>query len=249
MRFLLIILLAPVLFAQQPNALKRTHVRFLPVGDQPPWKERIENGVRIQIPPPPGAVPPNEVTISVSGAKSETIPLVLGRMSKQLEVGGKIVPIQLFEGDVARGDSWFDARLRPGATALVVLCRDPAVAGATWAKPVSKVVPDDLASFPDRTIRLVNVSRSRIAIRIDQEKAFSLTPGEFKFKTLKSGKRILLIGEIRKEGGTKTLFKNMVPIEQGKRNTVVIYRSDGGKGDGVAKVRMFPERAPAPLKK
>ena len=42
------------------------NLRILPVGESPPYRQEIRDGVRYELPPPPGSVPPMEVSFVAS---------------------------------------------------------------------------------------------------------------------------------------------------------------------------------------
>ncbi len=249
MRSLLLFLFTPLLLAQEPKAPESSFVRVLPVGDMPPWKEQIKNGVRVQIPPPPGAVPIEKATIPVNGGKGETLSLVLGKMTKYFELDGELPKVQLFENELMQDNPWVDATNSPGSTALMLLMQDPRQSKPSWNHPISKMIADDLASFPLESLRFVNVSGATIIVRIEKEPAFSLAPGAVVVKGSKPGKHTLLIGTAGAGEKPKRIYKNRITMKPGERTGIFMYRTSSTAADSAPKVRFFPEKPSIPKRK
>ncbi|MDB4639435.1 hypothetical protein OAE58_00090 [Akkermansiaceae bacterium] len=249
MRFYLFLLLVPILLAQQPKAPEPSFVRILPVGDMPPWQEKIQNGVRVQIPPPPGALPIEKATMAISESRGETLSLVLGKMTKYLPLDGSLPSVQLFEDKFMKGDPWVKAANRPGTQSLMLLIRDPRQAKPSWKTPIAKMIPDDLISFPPESLRFANISASKIVVRIDEAPAFTLSPGDIVIKKQQAGKVTLLIGTANEGQRPKRIYKNRLTIKDGERTGIFIYRSDGKAADEAPKIRFFPERPTVPKRK
>ena len=47
--------------AAEPEHKTDRHARFLALGDSPPFRQEIRNGVRYELDPPPDSIPPREV--------------------------------------------------------------------------------------------------------------------------------------------------------------------------------------------
>ena len=74
------------LFADSPR-----QVRFLALGELPPFQQEIRAGVRYELEPPPDSIPPREVMLGFGGEKSEPTPLRLGQLSAPLKAPPELV--------------------------------------------------------------------------------------------------------------------------------------------------------------
>ena len=92
-------------------------LRLLAVGDAPAFSQEIRDGVRHELPPPEGSVPPSRVELSAANSdgeeqkseyelKSEETPglrLKLNQVSRRLKVPEAEVVVRLLDGKEALG--------------------------------------------------------------------------------------------------------------------------------------------------
>ncbi|MEM9237940.1 MAG: hypothetical protein AAGB14_14295, partial [Verrucomicrobiota bacterium] len=65
--FLLLMLPGSLTWAEEGEETKPPprQMRLLTVGERPPFRQEIRDGVRYELPPPPGSLPPVELEVSV----------------------------------------------------------------------------------------------------------------------------------------------------------------------------------------
>ena len=228
------------LFADSPR-----QVRFLALGELPPFQQEIRDNVRYELEPPPGSIPPREVMLGYGGEKSEPTPLRLGQLSAPLKVPAGAGPLVLALRDAAKKDEpWLRLERPQDGDFLVLLWRDPAP--ATWQKARSLVLPDDAVSG---SVRYINVSPAAVGITIGDEKLI-----------LEAGKMFARPVPIAVEqpfevflpdttGELKRLHSGVVQQNPGERTLVLIYLADGLNRRRPLKVTVLREQAPVMLPK
>lgn len=231
--FLLLLLMLPcthVLHAEEEEAkVPPRQMRLLTVGERPPFLQEIRDGVRIELPPPPGSLPPVELEISVpteegKEKKSGELRLRLGSISPPIEVaGGKGQVILRLSGGDEGAKPWCRIVRPESGDFVVVLWRDQEA--GTWEQPAAFVVSTDL---PPGKATLVNVAPGPVAVVYDAER-IGLAPGRPSLRDLVPGKPIGLQVGLQQGGQFKRLVSRS--LEQGGRehSLVVFYRADGVK--------------------
>lgn len=71
------------------------HVRFLAVGDMPPFRQEIRDGVRYELEAEPGTIPPRQIQIPLDEEKTLNTILSLGAFSPQLTVPAGINTLRM----------------------------------------------------------------------------------------------------------------------------------------------------------
>lgn len=215
-------------------------LRFLAVGDAPPFRQEIRNGVRYELDAPPGSLPPRKVELQVEGATGEELSLSLGRPSAKVEVPGMTVSAILSEA----GERWHGIRLPEGGDYLSVLWRSPRE--GDWDKAFSILVPDG-DDFQAGEARFINVSPTPIRVQAEGVEPFELAPGKSKEIQLQklSGNpvRVAYRGE---RGKWRRLWSSTLTQNRGERSTLVTYRADGEKPRNPVKLLSIREKVNPP---
>ena len=103
-------------------------IRFLAVGNSPPFRQEIRDGVRYELPPPPGSIPPRRLRLEreVSDGEMEefgNVTLKLGSVSNSVTFSASgDRPIRLREEGAA--DPWVSIPFPGEGSFLVILRRD-----------------------------------------------------------------------------------------------------------------------------
>ena len=84
---------APATPAKKPTAGQRS-LRLLPLGEPPPFRQDVRDGVRYELEPDPGSVPPRQVVLG-EGDTITTIRLNLGRASEPIKLPVGTAPATL----------------------------------------------------------------------------------------------------------------------------------------------------------
>lgn len=241
--------IAGPLAAQEKPARPDRLLRILPVGEMPPYREKIVNGVRQEQPPLPGTVPPREVTAVLGGKQDgSAIRLYLDRMSASIPV--RPGAMLLHESSAAGPNAKPWAKLTVPSRASHALSIFWSDRKEKWQKARSLTLQDDVASFPAGSVRFVNVSPLSALIEFRGKKV-TLMPG--KLYSLRAGvlsQEGLIVRMKDTRGRVRPIFQAAVTQRRPERSTVVIYRADGEKPRRNGKVRVLtePAKLPAPPK-
>lgn len=256
MRFLVISLLclwsALSVSAQEEAPPPRT-LRLLAVGDSPPFRQEIRDGVRHELPPPEGSVPPNRVVISVldtegaekSGEYEVNNPeepglrLRLNGVSNRMTVPGSELAVRMQVGE----STWHSFKLPEGGDYLAIIWRDPEV--KNWSKARSILVKDGGSAFKAGDFRFINVGPVDVGFVIGDGEQFTVSRGKTVVKPLGVSQGTPTKALYRDRGGWKRLWSSALVQNRGERSTVVVYFADGEKPRRPLKLVALRERAVA----
>lgn len=201
-------------------------VRFFPVGDMPPYRQEIRDGVAYELEPPAGSIPPREVVLGSGKTSKLSAPLSLGRISVPLKVPqgrGELVLRRKAAGDDAA--PWISVDRPESGDFLLLLWRDPEK--GSWEVPRSLILPDSAEAAPAGSVRVVNVSPITIAIVFEGEK-IALPAGKTWQREVPTGKEAAFqIGAVDAAGNLRRIHAGSVFQNPGERTLVVVYRADG----------------------
>ena len=244
---------APLVDAQAKAVETRT-LRLLAVGDAPPFRQEIRDGIRYELPPPEGSVPPVRVELSASNGEGEEqeseyeandpknpgIGLKLNQISRRLTVPRAELRVRILAGN----SEWHTCRLPEEGNFLLVLWKDPKI--KSWSKARSILVPDGGSRFQSGDLRFINVSPAEVGFTVGEKEQFGLGRGKVLFKSLgfSQGTPTKAFYEDAK-GASKRLWSGALVQKKGERSTVVVYLADGLKPRRPLKLISFRERAVA----
>lgn len=244
--------LAAVAAAQQPAAPADKYdedrlVRFLAVGDLPPFRQEIRNGVAYELDPPPGSVPPRRLTVATGREQTAEAILTMGTASAPVRMAKAARELRAFDG--VPGDSpWLKLAMPeeplPG---LVVLWRAPAgqAGKASWDKPAALWVRDAPAQAGPRSVRVVNVSPFVVAAKFGEE-TMRLAPRAVWWRRHPGGAGVALaVGAATGGDQWTTLYAGAVECGPQERVLVVVYLADGEQARRPAKALVIRERTAA----
>lgn len=220
---------------------KARHARFLAVGDSPPFRQVIRDGVRYELEPPPGSIPPREVLPGFGGGPTKPVPLRLGRISPHVVVPAGEGPLQLWRADDAVADPPWVTMKRPEAgDFLVLLWRKPAA--DTW----NDVAIMTLAETPAGMARIVNLFPLAVNIEWGDENLV-LPAGRSILRPVPRNEPVALRILARDvEGAMRRYYSGTVSAIAGERSLVTIYRADGVAPRRPLKVSVLRERVDTP---
>lgn len=239
-RLLLTLLFVPMAVSAQNQ---RKHVRFLPLGELPPWKEELVEGVRKQIKAPPGALPPKMLSVPNGDDDFQKKDLVLRQPSGLMTFGEKTSGLKIFKGEQPAGAPWLSSPMPSSVFSLGVLFRDNA--DMTWNSPKMLMLADDSQAFPAGNIRFVNVSDLKAIVKVGK-KSEIVPPGKTLIKPLKEGVNPVLAGYYDKNGAVVMIFQNSIRLLQNQRVQAFFYKGQGLKPRTAVKFMSFPEPLPRP---
>ncbi|MGD9418967.1 MAG: hypothetical protein Q7R22_008495 [Verrucomicrobiota bacterium JB025] len=224
-------------------------LRFMPVGEHPPFRQEVRNGARYELEAPHGARPPRHVTVGSGGEEGtqfeEDATLILGRLSRFVSVvpgEARIVPKGAPAGD--EGGPWHD--LYVGAECrqwLAVMWRDERA--GSWEKARHVLLPDDATSFAPGSIRFINTTPVRVSVRLGDQ-VIGLEPRSATVKRVGSGSVGLKVAVLDREGRWRKMYDGTVSQGTGDRTNVVVSVADGERPRKPVMVTTVRDRVPAP---
>lgn len=231
---------------EKPQSPPRS-LRLLPLGEAPPFRQVVENGVRIEQEPAPGSVPPRLVRFG-EGDTVSVIRLNLGRASESVKLPGGTAPVsfrELSAPDDPALKPWLTLRPPETGDVLAVIWRDP---GTRWNQPRSIVFPDSGLALPAGSMRLVNLLPVETALVFGAERVL-LPPGKTLVKAITIGTDLpIQIAYKIPTGQYQRFYSGAVLLNRNERAQIFIHRADGEKPRQPAKVVTFCEAAPPPPK-
>lgn len=243
--FLIMSLLAPAQTQsgkEQEKKPPRT-VRFLPLGEAPPFRQEIRDGIRYELEPPAGSIPPREVSLTIGKISVPSVRLSLGRISLPAGLPNGVEPVAVRRTeDSPTGQPWMSLTLPETGNVLVLVWRDP---GKLWDKPRWLILSDG-PDFAAGKLRLSNLSPVEIRFIIGEEK-IALTPGKVHLIAVPIGRDVpVQIAWVDASGNAQRIYSSAIVQNEGERGELMVYRADGEEPRQPLKVLPLRERAPAP---
>jgi hypothetical protein len=219
-------------------------IRFLPLGESPPFRQEIRDGVRYELEPPVGSIPPREVSLTVGKLVVPSVNLSLGRISLAAGLPNGVEPIAVRRPeDSPTAQPWMNLTLPETGNVLVLVWRDP---GKLWDKP-RWLLQSDGPEFNAGKLRLSNLSPVEIRFIIGEEK-IALTPGKVHLIALPVGRDVpVQIAWIDASGNANRIYSSAIVQNQGERGELMVYRADGEQPRQPLKVLPLREKAPEPI--
>jgi hypothetical protein len=229
------------LFAE-PAVKAARHARFLAVGDSPPFRQVIRDGVRYELEPPPGSIPPREVVPGFAGKPSEPVPLRLGRIGPRVVVPPGEGPLPLWRaGDAADASPWATLNHPETGDFLVLFWRGPAT--GSWDDGVSTMA---LAETPAGMARIVNLFPQAVIIEWGEETLQLPAGRSIRRPVPRDAPVALRILAKDGQGAVRRYYSSAVSATAGERCLVTIHRADGAAPRRPLKVAVLREPAQAP---
>ena len=241
-QLLLLIALGASSLAHAQEQVERKHVRFIPLGELPVWKEDLQGGIRVQRKAPEGALPPSNVTYS-QGDEVKSLRFSLRSFSDLAVFPGSAEGIILKEGEGAAGKEFLKSAMPASPLSLGVLFRDNKA--MTWEKPQMLLLRDDADAFPVGKMRFVNVSDKTVVIQMAGVAAFGVAPGKTSLKSIKVGDTAIKVGYMTADGGSKAIWQNNVKVQRGQRVQCFFYKAQGKNPREAVKFHTSPESVPS----
>lgn len=218
-------------------------LRLLAVGNPPPFKQEIRDGVRYEIPAPDGTIPPRSVKLpsfSEDGTPGEgegaTIKVRLGQTTTPITFTTPKSGRLGLKSD--KGLKWLDLPLQQCGASLALVWRG----GKDWSEPRAIVVPDDAAARAEGTVSFANLTASPMAIVIGTEK-IRLNPGKTFDRKITSGgaAQPLEISYPLQSGELRNCHSSSLEFSRGSFHRLIIYAADGNDPRMPVKVLQLQE--------
>ncbi|MBB5351055.1 hypothetical protein HNR46_001289 [Haloferula luteola] len=216
-------------------------LRVLTVGNRAPFKQEVRDGVRYEIDPPEGSLPPREISVGFvkpgdeAEDSSERLSLRLGEVSGGVQVTVKEgeAPVVTLR-DSSTGDVWLKAPLGGGDATLLVVWR----VGAKWDKVRFLALDESKQAVPAQATRVVNVCSGDVGVTWGEKKLL-LKPGKqakLEFPAGATGGRLLV--QYPQGGGLATAIDTNVENEAGTLRQWVVFQAD--RKDSRQPVQVLP---------
>jgi len=247
-RFVLIVLLAGLttspLFAQEKKKTPPRRIRFLPVGDSPPFRQEVRNGVRYELEPPAGSIPPRNVRLILGEEAHTDIRLRLGNISEPAILPKDLTRLPLLSLKDEEPLVWTTLNLPPAGDLLVVFFRAPAA--KSWESPTARVISDAWDSFYEGDLRILNVSPAPVAAVLGK-KRFQVLPGKGVKHPIGTVSELPIQLAWKTARGEWRPFYNTALVQnRSERSHLILYRADGIRPRQPVKALFFREHKPPP---
>ncbi|MGE9269924.1 MAG: hypothetical protein ACQKBU_03905 [Verrucomicrobiales bacterium] len=207
-------------------------VRFLPVGARAPFLQEVRDGVRYEVDPPEGSLPPRLLTVSnplkKDGKKPtpgttkdlEGLRVRLGEISAPMLVAKPEEMEMTFHSD---GKDWLRSKLTESDRTLIVAWRT----GETWDQAMSYSIDDSDSSVPHGSVRVINVAPTSVGV-LWGDKRIGVKPQSSVLLPFSSGSKGQLLTVLHPtEGGSfARLLQTSVANSTSVRRQWVVFRSD-----------------------
>lgn len=222
------IVLAAGAMAQDP-AVEEVSLRVLPLGNRAPFTQVIRDGVRQEVDPPEGSLPPREVTVGIvvpddakTKPEEKVMRLRLGEASGSVRIP-RPDPAAVALKDQETGKLWLKQGLAAGKSTLLVVWR----AGKNWDDTRSLALDDSPESLPPGSARVVNVAPVEVKM-IWGAQRLRLLPGKsVVLRYPDGGKAVPLeILYADKSGTLRPCLSTTVEADPSKRRQWFVYRAD-----------------------
>lgn len=235
----------PGLGLAQGNDGPQGWLRLLAVGNSPPYREKVVKGVRMQIAPPQGSIPPRQLLIPGRKDSVQRVRLQFGVITPAKRTSKGTVPLKEL-GAGEDDEPWMKLKTGNGEASLAILFRHPK---KDWEAPRVLMLPDDLTTHPEGAVRVVNASVYSMRVEVGKATPFVMTPGAV--KVLRSAGNGVLTNTplkifVQIKGDWKQIYNAALNQAENERTNVVVYRSDGEKPRRPAAALVLRERAEFP---
>lgn len=223
--------------------LVKHRLRILPLGDPPPYRQQIRDGVRYEIPAAEGTIPPRNIVISAADAPADTaeteapLPVRLRLGSPSSPQSFTLPEKRLVQAKADSGAPWLTIPLTTSEATLAVVCRG----GESWKSARVLAIPDD-AKPGD--FRFINLTAKPMAVTWGSEK-LKLDAGKTMVRRLADGAPPVpvTIQYPSPEGGLRLCLSTQAEAAPGTSQQFLIYAADGERPTAPVKVLALSEQA------
>jgi hypothetical protein len=222
-------------------------LRVLAVGDQPPFKQEIREGVRYEIAPPADTIPPRTLLIPFPLKQGEE--KQKADMQLRLRLGQASAPLFMPAPENRRvtlnsdhSGSWLDIPLSAGDASLAIVWRK----GAKWTAANTIILPDGAAARTEGNLHFSNVSAYPVGLEIEKEK-IRLNPGMSYTRKLPTDRMTpLQVSYLLADGTHRLCHSAALEPCRGSYRRLVIYSADGNRPRNPVKVLQLEEPSYVP---
>lgn len=218
-------------------------LRVLAVGDPPPFIQEVRDGVRYEVAPPEGSIPPRTVMVPVSlksgdavGVKDSPLRLRLGQVSNPV-----MLPLpkdHRVELRSAEGGKWLGVSLPSCSASLALVWRGR----HGWKEARTIVIPDDADARQEGSVHFTNLTAAPMAVVFGKEK-IRLDPGKTFSRKIHSGEPAVPLEILypNSSGELNLCLSTSLEANHGSFRRIVIYAADGKSPRRPVKVLQLDE--------
>ncbi len=246
---LLLLTLASVVAQDPPSKTKSSptarSLRLLPLGEPPPFRQEVRDGIRYELEPDPASIPPRKVVLG-DGATAISIRLNLGQVTEPLRIPVGTAPAVFripAEATDAKPKAWLTIQPPETGDVIALAWRDP---GKPWSQARALVLPDSAAAFPAGNIRIVNLLPTEVAVVFGDVKV-RIEPGKTLLRAIPPNQdmTIQIAYKDLTTGKFEPFYDGAMLLNRNERAQVFLHRADGEKPRQPAKAVIFNEPTPA----
>lgn len=159
-------------------AEEKIALRVLTLGNRAPFTQEVRDGVRHEVDPPEGSLPPREVTLGIASPAdaatepgAEQLNLRLGEVSTALSMPRPDPPVVTLR-DRETNRIWLKQGLAAAQSTLLIVWRS----GKTWDQTRCLALDDSPEAVPHGSCRVVNVAAVEVKL-IWGTQRYRLLPG------------------------------------------------------------------------
>jgi len=221
------------------------HVRFLAVGEAPPFRQEIREGVRYELEPPANSIPPREVKYGFEEGDTETVRIRLGQISEALKLPQGKGPLILRKVEEnSKSVPWLQLPCPESDDFLVLLWRSSPQ--GTWAGVKSLVLPDSLTTAPASGVRVINLASVDVGIVIGEEKLLLGAGRMIQRQLPERSEQTVEVMIDDSTGNMQRAYAGVICQNPGERGLVIVYQADGEAPRRPVKVSVLREPMPMP---
>lgn len=217
-RLLFLLLTAAV--AAQDGPASHT-LTILPLGDPPPFRQEVRQGVRYEIPAAEGTIPPRRLEIAIAPEDSRPARLRLGMISAPLEF--PLPESRVVEARQA-ATSWIKIPLSTANASLALIWRG----GPDWSKAGVLTIPDSRSERHRGDFRFINVTAKPMGIVWGGDR-LKLEPRTTLTRSLPAGSAEVELSVLfpAADGSLRPCLATKVARKADKLQQFIIYAADG----------------------
>lgn len=211
-------------------------LRLLPLGDPPPFRQEVRDGVRYEVDAPAGSQPPAKVLlegmVTAAHQPTHTLRMTLGRATSDLSVPQAKVIFGLQNED---GTAWANVRPHSSGSSLILLWKS----GRSWSDVGHLALDDSQATHVDYAFHFTNVTAAKMGVILGKEKLL-LEPKSTFTRIVKENTLCSIVYML--PGNTvKTCFQSELAGTVGSHQRLIVYPTNSATSRNPAKVLVMVE--------
>ncbi len=232
----LIIITLLLTFAIAAEEIPLQKIRLCPVGDPPPFRQVVHNGVRMELDPPRGTCPPSKVKVSgmmnQEKAPIEYLRLSMGCQTPDFYLPQSSNPINIED---VEGASWTKIHPHLSGNSLVLLWKS----GTSWSDVGHLVIDAGQATHIDHAFFFTNVSALDVGLVVGNEKII-LQPKKTVSRIFKQSTPCRIVFQ-QGDKKLKTCFESELSGSVGIHQRLIIYPTNSATSRNPLKVLTLGE--------